>query len=333
MTGKYRRRRFLWYGSATLGTALLLKACRGSDSTVTSTNGIGGLKVAMVLPGIVTDKAWNQTGYAGLQVIEEQQNVETAYVEQVGQSDQVETLSDFARRGYNLIYAHGGQFDVAIEQVAADFPDTFFVGVNGAIAGDNYASLLINSLQAGYLCGVIGAMMTKSNQMAYICAQKFASTEQELRGFEMGAKSVNPSIQVSPTFTGDWNDAAKAKEATLALISAGADVIYQWLDNASPAVLQTASEQGVFAFGNTTDQLNVAPNAVLTSAVKRIDLAIAYLAQLKAKNELKGQIYTLGFEQPDILYLGNFSDKVPEAVKQKARETQQAIVDNDIKLT
>ncbi|NET49901.1 MAG: BMP family ABC transporter substrate-binding protein, partial [Merismopedia sp. SIO2A8] len=72
--------------------------------------------------------------------------------------------------------------------------------------------------------------------MAYISAQKFESTQQELKGFEMGAKSINPDIKVRSTFTGDWNDAAKAKEATLALISTGVDVIYQWLDNASPAV-------------------------------------------------------------------------------------------------
>ncbi|MGQ4646451.1 BMP family ABC transporter substrate-binding protein [Lyngbya aestuarii] len=62
------------------------------------------------------------------------------------------------------------------------------MGVNGAIVGKIIASLLINSLQAGCLCGVIGALMTKSNQIVYISAQKFASTEQELRGFEMGAK-------------------------------------------------------------------------------------------------------------------------------------------------
>lgn len=337
MAGRYSRRQFIGYGTATLGTTLLLKACGSSpDSTETSgttTDGEKALKVAMVLPGTIADKAWNQSGFNGLEAIKQQQSVETAYVEQVDQPDQVEALSDFARRGYNLIYAHGGQFDASIEEVAVDFPDTFFVGVNGAIGGDNYASLRLNSLQAGYLCGAIGALVTKSNYLAYISAEKFESIQQELRGFEMGAKSIKPDIKVSSTFTGDWNDAAKAKEATLALISAGADVIHQWLDNASPAVLQTASEKKVYAFGNTTDQLNVAPDAVLTSVVKRIDLAIAYLAQLRSKNELKGQVYTLGFDKTDILHLGEFGKNVSAAVKQKAMETKQAIADNKIKLT
>lgn len=344
MLGRYNRRKFLWYGSAAFGTSLLLKACASNPNstesasnttaspgdTTAATDAKKDFKVAMVLPGIITDKAWNQTGYSGLGVIKEKQAVETAYVEKVGQPDQVEAISDFARRGYNLIFAHGGQFDASIQQVAAEFPNTFFVGVNGAIKGDNYASLRIDSLQAGYISGIIAASMSKANKLAYITAQQFQSTADELRGYELGAKSVKPDIQVSSTFTGDWNDAAKAKEAALALISSGADVIYHWLDNAAPAVLQTASDKGIFAIGNTADQQDIAPKAVLTSAVKRIDLAIAYLAELATKNELKSEVYTLGWEKPDILYLGNFGDMVPKDVQDKASQTKDAIASKKI---
>ncbi|MEP0858011.1 BMP family protein [Trichocoleus sp. DQ-U1] len=330
---EYSRRKFLLYGSATLGTSLLLKACNGSPTpTETAASGDTSaktgkdLKVAIVLPGIITDKAWNQAGYEGVTTAKEQLGVEIAHVEKVEQADQAEALSDFARRGYNLVYAHGGQFDAAIEQVAAQFPKTFFVGVNGTVKGDNMASLRIDHLQTSYLCGIIGALMTKSNKMAYLAAQSFQATDEELRGLELGAKSVKPDIKIAASYTGDWNDAAKAKEATQALISSGVDVIYQWLDNASPAVLQTAAEKGVFAFGNTTDQLDVAPKAVLTSAVKRIDLAIAYLADLAVKGNLKGEIYTIGLENPEILYLGKFGAMVPKNVEEKALNTKQAIL-------
>ncbi len=337
MTRGYSRRQFIGYGSAALGTSLLLKAC-GQNPTSTqpsttdkaATNTKKKYKVAMVLPGIITDKAWNQAGYKGLDVIKQKLTLETAYVEKVGQPDQVETLSDFARRGYELIFAHGGQFDASIQQVAAEFPNTFFVGVNGAIEDNNIASLRIDSLQGGYLSGVVAASMTKSNKIAYLCAQQFQSTNDEKRGFELGAKSVKSDIQVTASYTGDWNDAAKAKEAALALISAGNDVIYHWLDNAAPAVLETASSKGVYAIGNTADQQAIAPKAVLTSIVKRIDLAIAYLADLAINQQLKGQIYTISWEKPDILYLGKFGDMVPDAVQKKAKETVQAIVDKTI---
>lgn len=334
MTGIYRRRQFLIYGSAAFGTSLLLKACANSSNSTQPTSGNSptsndakNFKVAIALPGIITDKAWNQVGYAGVKAIEKNLGVETAYVENVAQADQVEVLSDFARRGYKLIYAHGGQFDAAINQVAPQFfPDTYFIGVNGAVVGKNKASLRIDHLQTSYICGIIAALTTKSNKLAYLAAQSFQATDEELRGFLLGAKSVKPDIKVTPSYTGDWNDAAKAKEATLALISTGVDVIYQWLDNASPAVLQTAAEKGIYAFGNTTDQLDVAPKAVLTSAVKRIDLAIAYLAELAFKGNLQGQIYTIGLEKPDILYLGKFGAMVSQEVQQKALQTKEAIL-------
>ncbi len=210
------------------------------------------------------------------------------------------------------------------------FPNTFFVAVNGSIKGENIAALRIDHLQASYLCGIIGASVTKSNKLAYIAGQEFEATQQELRGFELGAKSVKPNIQIISTFTGDWNDVSKGKEAALALISSGVDVIYQWLDNASAAVLQTANDKGVYAFGNTKDQLNIAPKAVLTSAVKRLDLAIVYLAELAKQKQLKGQIYTIGLERPDILSLGKFGAIVSEQIQQKILNTKQQIANKKI---
>ncbi len=328
MLAKYYRREFILLASTALASSLLLKACATNSTTTTDSS--EKFKVAMVLPGIITDRAWNQIGYEGLKLVEQQLEAEIAYMERVGQAEQAEALSDFARRGYNLVYAHGGQFDAAIEQVASQFPNTFFIGVNGAVAEKNMASLRIDHLQASYLCGIIGASMTKTKRMAYLTAQSFQATDEELRGFELGAKSVDPEIKISASYTGDWNDAAKAKEATLALISAGADVIYQWLDNASPAVLQTASEKKVYAFGNTIDQLDIAPDAVLTTPVKRIDLAIAYLASLAVEQQLEGKIYSLGLEKSDILYLGKFNPQVPTALKDKVIKTKEAIVADKI---
>ena len=329
MVANFSRRKFLLalYGSATFSTSLLLKACSNNQTTTSTTAAKSeNFKVAIALPGVISDQTWNQSGYEGVQLTKQKLGAETAYVEQVAQADQTEAPSDFARKGYNLVFAHGGQFDAAIEQVAPQFPNTFFVGVNGAVKGENIAALRIDHLQASYLCGIIAASITKTNKIAYIAGQEFEATQQELRGLELGAKSVKPNIQIPPPFTGDWNDVAKGKEATLALISSGADVIYQWLDNASAGVLQTASDQGVYAFGNTKDQLEIAPKAVLTSAVKRMDLAIAYLAELAKQKQLKGQIYTIGLERSDILSLGKFGTMVSETVKQKTLSTEQEIV-------
>ncbi|MGD1909796.1 MAG: BMP family protein [Rivularia sp. (in: cyanobacteria)] len=331
MSFNFSRRKFIWYSSTVFSTSLLLKAC-GKNESSTSTNSEEAFKIAIALPGSITDGAWNQSGYEGIQLATQKFGAKIAFLEQVPQAEQTEVLTDFARQKYNVIFSHGGQFDAAIQQVAPKFPDTFFIAVNGAVKGDNIAALGIKHPQASYLCGIIAASMTKSNKIAYIAGQEFAATREELRGLELGAKSVNSKIQVTSTFTGDWNDVAKAKEATLALISTGTDVIFQCLDNASPAVLQTAAEKGIYAFGNTKDQLEIAPKAVLTSVVKRIDLAIADIAELAKNKQIKGDIYTIGLEKPDILNLGKFGDMVPENIKKKVLDTKQQILDNKIKI-
>jgi basic membrane protein A and related proteins len=328
MSINFTRRKFLWYGSAAISTSLLANACNNTSTTTTGNS--DKFKVAIALPGVLNDKAWNQSGYEGVNLAKEKLGAETTYVEKVSQADQSEVLSDFARKGYNVVFAHGGQFDAAIQQIAPQFPNTFFVGVNGSIAGANIASLTLDHIQASYLCGIIAASMTKSNKLAYIAGQQFKATQEELRGLELGAKSVKPNIQIASTFIGDWNDIAKAKEATLALISSGADVIYQWLDNSSAAVLQTASDKGIFAFGNTKDQLDIAPLAVLTSSVKRLDVAIANLAQLAQQKLLKGQVYRIGLDSPDIFDLGKFGSMVPDKVKKQVTGAKQELITKKI---
>ncbi len=339
MQKKFNRRSFIGYISASLATSLLLKACADSPSTITENNGNNStdsgsssetFKIAIALPGVITDGGWNQSGYEGVKKAAEKLNAEMIYVENVAQPDQTETLSDFARKGYDLVVGHGGQFDAAIQQVASQFPDTFFLGVNGNIAGENYASVTTNYFQVGYLAGVVAGLMTKTNKVAYITGLSFKGTNLQGRAFELGAKSVNTSVEVVISYTGDFNDIAKGKEAALALISTGVDVIYHLLDNAAPAVLQTAQEKGIYAVGNTTDQLDVAPKAVLTSAVQDVGGAIAYVANLVKNNQVKGEKYILGIENPEITKLGRFHDVLSEKVKQKVEETQQQMLTGEL---
>ncbi len=335
MTNKFNRRSFIGYMSTALATSLLLKACTDSPSTITenpsnnsaeSGSNYETFKIAIAFPGVITDGGWNQSGYEGVKKVVEKLNGEMIYVENVAQVDQTETISDFARKGYNLVVGHGGQFDAAIEQVASQFPDTFFLGVNGNIAGENYGSVTTNYFQVGYLAGVVAGLMTKTNKVAYLTGLSFKGTNLQGRAYELGAKSVNSSVEVVISYTGDFNDIAKGKEAALALISTGVDVIYNLLDNAAPAVLQTAQEKGIYAVGNTTDQLDVAPKAVLTSTVQDVGGAIAYIANLAKNNQVKGEKYILGIENIEITKLGRFNDILPEKIKQKVEETQQKML-------
>ncbi|UBF26131.1 BMP family protein [Kovacikia minuta CCNUW1] len=342
MSQRFNRRKFLWYGTATFGTSLLLKACASQPSipqasspsptaSVSASPVAERFRVAIVLPGPITDNGWNQAGYEAMGIVKLNLKTETAYVEKVPQADQVEVLSDFARRDFKMIIAHGGQFEAAVKQVAAQFPESFFVVSDGVVTGKNIASLQVDHLQIAYLAGTVAGQMTESNKVAFLTAQSFTTTDQERRGFELGAKSVNPKVEVKASYTNDWNDVGKAKEATTALLAAGVDVVYNMLDAAAPGVLQTLSDKGAYAIGYFEDQLNLAPKTVLTSAVQDYGLAIASVAEIARSKGLEGKIYKMGLDKPNILRLGKFSTIVPEDVQKRTMQAKEAIVTQKIK--
>ncbi|MEM8809799.1 MAG: BMP family protein [Cyanobacteria bacterium P01_G01_bin.38] len=326
MVTHFNRRRFLGYGTAGIAGSLLLKACSPGSSPdsatepavedeTETTSSPAKSSLAIVLPGTITDGGWNQLGYEGVKRAGDKLGIEVAYVEQVANADQTESLADFARQGYSLVVGHGGQFDAAIEQVAAEFPDTFFLGVNGDIAGSNYACVRTNYNQMLYLSGMIGAAMSTTQKMAYLAGMEFKSTQQQGVAMDLGAKAVDPSAEVVSSFVGDFNDIAKAKESALALIASGVDVIFHNLDNSAPAVLQACEEAGIYAFGNNVDQLELAPKAVLTSALQDIGGAITSVAELAATGDIEGKKYVIGLETPELVSFGTFNEVVPQAVR------------------
>lgn len=337
MASKFGRRRFLWYSSATVGSSVLLKACASAPSqtapsqSASAANEAGSkTKIAIVLPGTITDGGWNQLGYEGVKRAGDKLGTEVAYVEKVANADQTEALADFARQGYTLVVGHGGQFDAAIEQVSADFPDAFFLAVNGDVAGKNYACVRTNYNEMLYLSGVIGASMSKSKKLAYLAGMEFKSTQQQGSAMQLGAKSVDPSVEVVTSFVGDFNDIAKAKESALALISNGVDVIFHNLDNSAPAVLQTCQEKGIYAFGNNVDQFDLAPKAILTSAIQDIGGAITQVAELAGQGKIEGKKYIIGLETPKLVRFGRFNEAVPAKVKSQVQAIALAMVNGKL---
>lgn len=329
MARYFKRRRFLGYGAGTIAASLLLKACGSTPTAETEAEAdaedvaasedtpTSDSRIAIVLPGTITDGGWNQLGYEGIKQAGENLGAEVAYVEQVANADQTESLADFARQGYTLVVGHGGQFDAAIEQVAAEFPDTFFLGVNGDIAGPNYASVRTNYNQMLYLSGMMGAAMSQTKKLAYLAGMEFKSTQQQGVAMQLGAQAIDPDAEVIVSFVGDFNDIAKAKESALALISSGVDVIFHNLDKSAPAVLQTCQDEGIYAFGNNVDQFELAPEAILTSAIQNIGGAITMVAELAGNGEIEGQRYVVGLETPELVRFGTFNEDVPADLREQ----------------
>ncbi|GHU04535.1 BMP family ABC transporter substrate-binding protein [Alphaproteobacteria bacterium] len=275
-------------------------------------------KVAIVLPGISTDKSFNQNGYEGVKQASERLGFEFAYSEKVPQPDQVEALADYARRGYKVVIGHGGEFQESVERVAKRFPGTKFIVVNGVRGQDNVSAMTFDFPSMGYVVGYVAGRASESKVGAYIGAQKIKAYTELGEGFEKGFKAAaGDKGRVVSAWTNDWDDVAKGKEAALNVISQGADVIFPSMDNAVAGSLQAADEKGKKAIGIYYDAIADWPNTVIQSAVFDMKGALATILANAKDGKLEGKLYVYGFETPSAMRLGTYAALVKEDVRKE----------------
>jgi basic membrane protein A and related proteins len=227
-------------------------------------------KVAMVLPGEKTDAAFNQYTYEGMVRAAKDLGIETAYKEDVTQDQQLEVIRQFAQLGYDIIIGQGGQFGEALQTVAKEYPKANFVFSVATSTGGvpNVTAATVSYAHAAYIAGVMAGMTTKSNKIAMVTGEWYDPHKQFLANFEKGALSTGKKIKVSSVATGSWSDVDKARQASLALIADGNDVIVPLLDAAYVGVLTAAQDsKGVLIVGAVTDCSKVAPAVTIGSVV------------------------------------------------------------------
>lgn len=292
----------------------------------------GPLKVAMVLPGNISDKSWNQAGYEGLMMVKEQLGFEVAYSEKVPQPDQAEAMTDYARRGYNFVIGHGGEFQAAADRLARRYPDTMFIVHNGVKPSENVATVGIDMRQAGMVAGFVSGKMSKTGKAGYVCAQKLKKYVELGDAFAAGFKMARANGETFIAWTNDWDDIAKGKEAALTQISQGADVIFATMDNATIGSLQAAKEKGVYAIGMYYDAYSDWPDIILTSAIVNYRQAMLELFSI-AKNggKIEGKDYLWDLNYDKVLNVGTYHPTVPEAVKKEAADLLEKIKTGAVK--
>ena len=280
-------------------------------------------KAAIILPGPITDQGWNQAGYDGIKAAESAASVSVAFSEQVAQPDHAEVIADYARRGYNLIFAHGGEFEAAVFRVAKKFPDVMFAITNGDKAGDNVAMIEHDFNQFGYALGYLGGKMSKSGKGGYLCGEKIKICTDFETSFQAGFGAARPGGEVFVTYTNDWSDVAKAKQAASLQISQGADVLLPILDAGVLGVMQAAKEKRAWAFGIYADFYQDYPEVTLQSALMDISAAIVEFTKLAKAGKAEGKVYRYGFGSGAASF-GTYHPDIPDAVRQ---EVESVIAD------
>lgn len=321
--------------------ALLLVACGGNGGSGapapgTSAGSGGGaaaegkpLKVALILSGPANDQGWNAIALEGLQAAEAEFGVETAYMENVDFADSEAAFRDYAAQGYDLVIGHGFQYGEPAQKVSADFPDTYFMATEADSQSDNMASYVMSCEQGAYLMGMLCAGMSESGIIGVVGGFEQPSITKEHEAFKLGAKEINPDIQVLEVYINSYTDAGLGKEAGESMIRQGADVLYHVANQAGTGTITAAQENNILACGNSYDQASIAPDTIMCSTVYSMPNVIKTAVKAVIDGEYKGGVYNLGMAEDvvSIAGYGNFADKIPAELQEAIAEKEKAIID------
>jgi basic membrane lipoprotein Med (substrate-binding protein (PBP1-ABC) superfamily) len=262
--------------------AALLAGCASGGTTGASS---GKLKVfgAFATP---IQESWDGAIHNALNAQKAAGKIDYTYTENIGYSGDMERIlrQVAEQQKPDLIIGDAFGNEEAVRAVAADFPKIAFAfGSSYGPTGTNL-SVFDNWIQEpAYLCGMIAGGITKSNTIGVVAAMPIPEVDRLVNAFIGGAKEVNPKVKVLVSFINSFYDPAAAKEAALAQIDGGADVLYAERDG----VIDAASEKGIYAFGNMADQNTLAPKTVITGPVWDMAPTVEYLI-----NQVKAGTYT-----------------------------------------
>ncbi len=218
------------------------------------------IKVGILIPGSKSDKGWMESGYDGLAAAQKKygDKIKVQMIENINYADMEQALTNLATNNA-LVIGVGGQTQAAVYKIAKRFPRTKFsiVGGNEAEALPNVAGYDVKQAEIAFVAGAAAAMLSKTGGVSYVGGMEIPSIVNAGKEFGKGAKYINPNIKYVENYTGDFDDVAKSKEATLAAIAQGADVHYHILNLGLRGMEQAATEKSTHIIGSYTDRCGI----------------------------------------------------------------------------
>jgi basic membrane protein A len=227
------------------------------------------------------DKSFNEAAYNGAERWASETGGTYRDIELTSEAQREQALRRFAEAGFNPVITTGFSMSAPIAAVAADYPDTKFVTIDGFVDPTEHPNALTISFaehEGSYLVGMMAAMASASDTVGFVGGMDVPLIRKFACGYAQGVKAVNPDATVIANMTGTtpaaWNDPVKGSELAKAQIGQGADVIYAAAGGTGLGVLQTAADEGIKSIGVDSNQNHLHPGSVLTSMLKRVDVAV-----------------------------------------------------------
>ncbi len=290
-------------------------------------------KVAILLPSAPTDGGWGQVGAEAMKSIESKFGCKTTVIEASTADKMTSEAEALADAGYSIIYGHGGQYANPFAEISKDYPNTLFITSGGAVVTENQYPIQITLEDAVYIQGVIAAKLTKTNKIGGIIGGDFPAYTKTTRALDMGAKSINPNMEVVVGILANA-DMNEAYETAISQINSGCDVIMGNANQASLGALKACKEKGVYYMGTITDLSAEAPDVVVSSATTDFGVAYSEVARRYFDGEIVSGVQELGFETGAMAFSWNeaLKSKLPAEVQGAYEEYVDKMISNEIDL-
>ena len=284
------------------------------------------------------DKSFNEAAYSGAQRWAEESGEAYREIELQSEAQREQALRRFAESGANPIITMGFAMADPLSTVAPDYPDTKFVAIDVTwLEAPNIRQIGFAEHEGSYLVGMLAGMATKSGTVGFIGGMDIPLIRHFGCGYAQGVKAANPDATVIANMTGStpaaWNDPVKGSELTTAQISQGADVVFAAAGGTGVGVLQTAADSDILSIGVDSNQNHLHAGKVLTSMLKRVDVAV-YDA-LTAGTEVETGVFTLGLAEDGVGYAmdENNASLISDEMKAAVEEARTKIIAGDVEVT
>lgn len=276
---------------------LIMTACGNEETKAKTDQKSIGL---LVTKNGLGDESFSDSAFSGLERARDEMGVLFDYREPM-QGEHEEQMEELIENGHDLIIGLSFRAQPAVEALAEKYPEQQFILIDAVSSLENVTSITFKEDEGSYLIGLIAGMRTQSNTVGFIGGEQIPVVENFEKGFKAGVQEANPEATVLTQYIGTFGDDKKGAKAASEQIENGADFIFPAAGFAGVGALKEAQEQGVYSFGVDSDQYYLAEESVVTSMLKRVDVALFEMAE-KLKNEQKftGEHLQLGLAQDGV---------------------------------
>jgi basic membrane protein A len=285
------------------------------------------------------DKSFNEAAYHGAEKFKAETGIPYLEFEVTNESQRDQALRRMARRGANVVIAVGFSFATPLETIAKEYPDTKFVIIDSVVDAPNVQSVVFKEHEGSFLVGMAAAMASKTGKVGFVGGMDIPLIRNFAHGYEQGVKYVKPDAEVFVNMTGTtpaaWNDPAKGAELAQSQFDRGADVVYAAAGGTGLGVLQAAADSGKLSIGVDSNQNYLHPGSVLTSMLKRVDVAVYNAFKTAKDGTWQPGEKNLGLAENGVGYAldeNNRSLITPEMEK-KLEDARAKIISGELKVS